>query len=123
VQVGVGIPLFNGAQKARINASKINEAIADNSYLSGLQTLQTERETAFLEYQKYLQTAKWYEDSALKSSETISTTADKQFINGDINYLEWVMLTNQAVTVRSQYIDAIKNLNDAINQLKYLNNK
>jgi cobalt-zinc-cadmium resistance protein CzcA len=70
-----------------------------------------------------VQTTKWYEDSALKSAETISSTADKQFINGDINYLEWVMLTNQAVTIRSQYIDAIKNLNDAINQLNYLNSK
>jgi cobalt-zinc-cadmium resistance protein CzcA len=123
VQVGVGIPLFNGAQKAKIHASEINEAIADNNYLSGLQTLQIEREAALLEYQKYLQTIKWYEDSALKTSQTISTTADKQFINGDINYLEWVMLINQAVNIRSQYIDAVKNLNDAINQLNYLNNK
>jgi cobalt-zinc-cadmium resistance protein CzcA len=123
VQVGVGIPIFNSAQKARINASKVTEAIADNTYYLGLQTLQAERQTAFLGYQKYLQTAKWYEDSALKSAETISTAAGKQFINGDIDYLQWVMLTNHAVTIRSQYIDAVRNLNDAINQLNYLNTK
>jgi cobalt-zinc-cadmium resistance protein CzcA len=123
VQVGVGIPLFNSAQKARINASKVNESIADNSYLIGFQTLQKEKETALIDYQKFLQTANWYEQTALKSAETISSTATKQFINGDINYLEWVMLTNQSVTIKSQYLDVIKSLNEAINQLNYLNNK
>jgi cobalt-zinc-cadmium resistance protein CzcA len=123
VQVGVGIPLFNSAQKARINASKVNESIADNSYLLGLQTLQKEKETALIDYQKFLQTANWYEQTALKSVETISSTATKQFINGDINYLEWVMLTNQSVTIKSQYLDVIKSLNESINQLNYLNNK
>ena len=123
VQLGLGIPLFNGAQKAKINASKINEAIADNTYLQGLQTLQSRRETALLEYKKFLQTAQWYEQTALKTAENISSTASKQFLNGDINYLEWVILINQSVTIKSQYLDINRNLNDAINQLNYLNNK
>ena len=123
VQVGVGIPLFNGAQKARINASKVNEAIADNSYFLGLQTLQEEKETALIDYQKFLQTATWYEQTALKNAETISSTASKQFINGDINYLDWVMLMNQSITIKSQYLDVIRSLNESINQLNYLNNK
>jgi cobalt-zinc-cadmium resistance protein CzcA len=120
VQIGVGIPLFNGAQKARINAAKVNETIADNSYLSGLQTLQKERESALIDYQKFLQTAAWYEQTALKNAETISSTATKQFINGDINYLEWVMLINQSISIKSEYLDVIKSLNGTINQLNYL---
>jgi cobalt-zinc-cadmium resistance protein CzcA len=123
VQIGVGIPLFNSAQKARINVSKVNETIADNNYFLGLQTLQKEKETALIEYQKFLQTANWYEQTALQSAETISSTATKQFINGEINYLEWVMLINQSVTIKSQYLDVIKSMNETINQLIYLNNK
>ena len=123
VQVGVGILLFNGAQKAKISASKVNEAIAHNQYLSGLQALQKEREMALVEHLKNFETAKWFETTALTNSETIAATATTQFINGDINYLEWVMLTNQSVSIKSQYLDVIKNLNDAINQLNYLNNK
>ena len=121
--MGVGIPLFNSAQKARINASKVNEAIADKSYFLGLQTLQKEKETALIDYQKFLQTATWYEQTALKNAETISSTASKQFISGDINYLDWVMLMNQSITIKSQYLDVIKSLNETINQLNYLNNK
>ncbi|HTM67326.1 MAG TPA: CusA/CzcA family heavy metal efflux RND transporter [Flavipsychrobacter sp.] len=123
VQMGVGIPLLYGAQKARIGASQVNEAIADNSYYSALQILQKKTKEALLEYQKYLQTVNWYEQTALKTAETISSTANHQFVNGDIDYLQWVILTNQAVTIKSQYLDAIKNLNDAVHQLNYLNNK
>lgn len=123
VQLGLGIPIFNGAQKAKINASKIEEVMAHNSYLNGLKTLQSERNTALIEYQKSLQTAEWYEQTALKAAQAISSTATKQFVNGDINYLEWVMLINQSVTIKSQYLDVIKSLNEAINQLNYLNNK
>ena len=53
VQLGVGISLFNGAAKAKISASKVNEAIAENSYLQRMQTLTTEIETALLEYRKF----------------------------------------------------------------------
>jgi cobalt-zinc-cadmium resistance protein CzcA len=123
VQMGLGIPIFKGAQKAKINASKVNEAIAENTYLQGLQTLQSERESALIEYQIFLQTAAWYEQTALKTAETISSTATRQFVNGDINYLEWVILSNQSVSIKSQYLDVIKNLNEAINQLNYLINK
>jgi cobalt-zinc-cadmium resistance protein CzcA len=123
VQIGVGIPIFNGAQKAIISAAKVKEAISENNFELGLQTLNAEKKTTLIEYQKYLQTIRWYENTGLKSAETISSTATKQFVNGEINYLDWVVLMNQAVTIQSQYVDVIKNLNETINQINYLNSK
>jgi len=123
IQIGVGIPIFNGAQKAIISAAKIKEVIAENNYELGLQTLNAHKKAAVLEYQKFLESAKWYENTGLKSAETISSTATKQFVNGEINYLDWVVLMNQAVTIQSQYIDVIKSLNETINQINYLNSK
>jgi cobalt-zinc-cadmium resistance protein CzcA len=123
VQVGVGIPIFNGAQKAVISAARVKESIAENIYEIGLQTLNAEKKTVSLEYQKYLESSKWYENKGLKSAETISKTATKQFVNGEINYLDWVVLMNQVVTIQSQYVDVIKNLNETINQINYLNSK
>ena len=123
VQIGLGIPIFNGAQKAIISAAKVKESIAENNYELGLQTLNADKKAALIEYQKYLQTTRWYEETGLKSAETISSTATKQFVNGEINYLDWVVLMNQAVTIQSQYIDVIKSLNETINQINYLNSK
>ena len=123
VQFGVGIPLFLGSQKAKINSSKTLELIAENSYQLGLQTLKTEYKITFKQYQTQLQTVKYFEDTALQNANIITKTANQQFTNGDINYLEWTMLINKAGSIQSNYIDAVKDLNQSIIQLNYLISK
>jgi len=123
VQIGLGIPIFNGSQKAVIRAAKVQEAIAQNNYELGVQTLIAEKKAALLAYEKSLESANWFETTGLKSAETIASTATTQFAGGEINFLEWVVLINQAVTIQSQYLDVIKSLNEAINQMNYLNSK
>ena len=123
IQIGLGIPIFNGAQKAIINSAKVKEAITESAYEIGLQTLNAEKKTALIAYQKYFQTVQWFENTALKSAAIISSGATQQFANGEINYLDWVILINQSVSIQSQYIDVIKNLNESINHINYLNSK
>jgi heavy metal efflux system protein len=121
-QATVSIPLFNSAQKARIKAAKINERISEHNYQAGSASLRNQYREAFESYQKYLQAVSYYEKTALPNADTIAKTAYSQFWGGDINYLEWVLLTNQAITIRSEYIDALRNLNNSTIQLKnYLN--
>lgn len=123
VQAGVAIPIFNGAQRARIDAAKINEQISGVNYRLGLATLSNQYREAFFIYQKYQQTVAWYESTALPNAAIIARTANKQFFGGDINYLEWVILSNQAISIRSQYIDALHNLNNATIQLNNFSNQ
>jgi len=123
VQFGVGVPLFFGSQKAKINSSKTLELISENNYQLGLQTLKTEYQATFKQYQTQLQTVKYFEDTALQNANTITKTANDQFTNGDINYLEWTMLINNAVSIQSNYADAVKELNQTIIQLNFLTSK
>lgn len=123
VQFGVGVPLFFGSQKAKINSSKTLELISENNYQLGLQTMKTEYQTVFKQYQMQLQTVKYFEETALKNASTITKTANDQFANGEINYLEWTMLINNAVSIQSNYTDAVKELNQTIIQLNYLTSK
>lgn len=123
VQIGVGVPLFFGAQKAKINATKINKSISENNYLKELHSFQNQYYLALTQYQTNSSTIAYFENNGLKNAELIYNTANKQFDNGEINYLEWVMLTNQAITINSNYLDAVKNLNESIIQLNYLTTK
>jgi cobalt-zinc-cadmium resistance protein CzcA len=123
VQFEFGVPLFFGSQKAKINSSKTLELINENNYQIGLQTLNAEYQTAFKQYQTQLQTVKYFEETALQNANTITKTANQQFVNGGINYLEWTMLINNAVSIQSNYTDAIKDLNQSIIQLNYLTSK
>jgi cobalt-zinc-cadmium resistance protein CzcA len=120
VQVGLGIPLFFGSQRAKINASKINQHISENDYVVELNNLQLGYKSVIRQYQTNLETVNYFEKTALKNAKLIFETADKQFLNGELNYLEWVMLTNQAIGIQSNYLDAVKNLNETIIQINYL---
>jgi len=123
VQFGVGIPLFFGSQKAKINSSKTLELITENNYQIGLQAMKTEYQAAYKQYQTQLQAVKYFEDNALQNASTITKTANDQFANGDINYLEWTMLINNAISIQSNYADAVKDLNQSIIQLNFLTSK
>ena len=120
VQVGLGIPLFFGSYKAKINASKINQYISENDYVIERNNLQLGYKSVIGQYQTNLETVNYFEKTALKNAKLIFETANKQFLNGELNYLEWVMLTNQAIGIQSNYLDAVKNLNETIIQINYL---
>ena len=118
--IGVGIPLFSSSQKAKINASKTYEQISENNYLQQEQLLASQYRGLLIQYQTYLQNVHYFETSALPNANIITQTANKQFINGDINYLEWVMLTNQSISIQNSYLDAIRLLNESIISINYL---
>lgn len=123
IQIGLGIPVFTGSQKAKINAAKINENIAANEYEWKLKNFENAYHSAFMEYQKFEEMVRYFESTALKNAATITETAEKQFLNGDINYLEWVLSINQAIGIQSDYIEAVKNLNNALAELNFYNNQ
>jgi cobalt-zinc-cadmium resistance protein CzcA len=120
IQVGVGIPIFTAAQKAKINSEKVNKLVAESSYSVGLQNLNIAYRTAIIEHEKFQKTVDYFEKTALNNSTLISSTAQQQLVNGSINYLEWVTLINQATAIRNDYIEAIKNLNESAIQINYL---
>ncbi|SFT05857.1 CusA/CzcA family heavy metal efflux RND transporter [Sphingobacterium wenxiniae] len=123
IQIRLGIPVFTGSQKAKINAAKINENIAANEYEWKLKNFENAYHSAFMEYQKFEEMVRYFESTALKNAATITETAEKQFLNGDINYLEWVLSINQAIGIQSDYIEAVKNLNTALAELNFYNNQ
>ncbi len=123
VQIGIGVPLYFFSQQAKINSSELLELIAENNYEIGKQTLRTEYQAALKQYQTQLQTVRYFEKTALRNADTITNTANHQFTSGDINYLEWTMLINNAISIQSNYTDAVKELNLSIIQLNYLTTK
>jgi len=123
VQFGVGVPLFFGSQKAKINSSKMLELISENNYEIGLKKLKFEYETTIINYQTQLQSITYFENTALQNANTITKTANAQFASGEINYLEWTMLINNAVAIHSAYTDSVNELNQTIIQLNFLTSK
>jgi cobalt-zinc-cadmium resistance protein CzcA len=113
-QFGIALPLFNSAITNKQKAFEINTQIAENSLTNEKLKLQNQYQELLQEYKKQKEMLAYYENKALKNVDLVSAAANKKFINGDINYLEWVMLINQNTTIQSNYIEAVRKENQTI---------
>ncbi|CAN5455732.1 CusA/CzcA family heavy metal efflux RND transporter [soil metagenome] len=120
VQLGIGIPIFNKAQKARVKAAEQKEIITGASTELAMQQLNLNLQQQWNEYLKYLQVVQYYKSSALAQSEVIIKTANLNYKNGEINYIEWGTLISNSINLQSQYIDALKAFNNGRTELEYL---
>ena len=120
VQLGVSVPIFSGGQKSRIQAAKIAESVAENDLANTEFTLQNQLKKLTNIYNSNLDIVSQYESSELKNADVITETAKKQFLAGEINYLEFVILVNQAVALKNNYADAVWKLNQSAIELEYI---
>lgn len=123
VQVGIGISIFSKGQKAKIAVAKMQESILQNQYQYELLNLQNQYSKFLSNYNSNVEIVKYFEDTELKNAALITQTANKQFINGNINYLDFVMLTNQAINIQNNYIEAVKALNESIIAINFITSK
>ncbi|MGL6267267.1 MAG: TolC family protein, partial [Chitinophagaceae bacterium] len=119
-QFGLGLPLFNGATKSRIKAAQIsadvNQIEKENAYrqVSGqLKIWQSE-------YLKHFEAVKYYRDTGLMHADLIIKNAGKSFQSGDLSYMEWTLLMNQAVQIKLTYLEALQSLRQTQAELIYL---
>lgn len=78
--------------------------------------------TYLARYNAAIRILAYYEDEALKNARLVSAAAEKQFIAGQINYLDYVVLVNQATALENDYYISLREYNEAIIQLNYLSN-
>ncbi|MFN7585876.1 MAG: hypothetical protein ACK5RI_08165, partial [Bacteroidota bacterium] len=74
-------------------------------------------------YRQYLQhtrSLQYFEKEGLPTAELVTSTAGKQLIAGQINYLQWVQLIHQSIATRSQYLETLHAANISAIQLNYL---
>jgi len=122
-QFGLTIPLLNSSMKNKQQALEINTEIAKNNIENETINLKNQIYKWFQIYKKQHQAIDYYESNGLKNIGLIMAAADNKFANGAINYIEWVMLINQNIEIQNAYIEAIRNYNEAIINLKNITAK
>lgn len=123
VQIGVGIPLFTKGQRALAKAAKAKVAISENQYQRKEMELKTRLSQQMNNYTSQMKIVENYEQKQLPKSETLLKAAEKQMEAGEIDYLDWIILTNQAVKTKVDYIDSIEKLNETTSELNFLLSK
>lgn len=123
VSLSLGIPLFNKVTKAKIRAGKVNEEVAKISTEATVQQIKTNLQQLNGEYIKQQRNVQYYEQTGLQQAELIFKNAKLAFENGEISYLEWTILMNNAVGIQLNYIEAVSLYNQTVIQLEYLTTK
>ncbi len=116
--VGIGVPLFYSGQKARIQAAKINATQAQYEYELAKMQLEANKSNLLTAYAQQLTTVQQYKNTMLPNAQSIISAANQKYYSGDINYLEWVMLMNQAWQTKTEYLDAAQQLNETTFELE-----
>lgn len=122
LSAGISIPLFAGAQSARISAAKVEWQLAQQRSDYVAMQLEAELQNVMQQIKKYSASLQFYEGQGLKNADLIVKTAALQFSAGEIDYLQWVMLIDQAITIRNEYLESLFNYNLAVIQAQKLNN-
>jgi len=119
VQINLGIPVFTGANKARREALQINTDYLEKKAAVQKQQLQNQYANFHTKFEKDKLSLENYERQALPDAEAISKTANTQFFNGEINFLEWAVLTSQVIDAKLDYFNLVKAANDNIISILY----
>jgi len=119
-QIGVGIPIFNKGVRAAIQSAQMMEGVKLGAYEYKKADLQAQISQKYILYKETLNQLVQYEQKALPNAVLIRTVSEKQFSNGQINYLEYVMLTNQAIGIENEFLEMKRQLNQYIIDLHYL---
>jgi cobalt-zinc-cadmium resistance protein CzcA len=113
VNVGISLPILTFGQRAKIRANNVMVQQREKELEAAKQQYQTELFQAINTYDRNRELLGTYQSVLLKNSATVIEAANKRFQSGDTGYLEWVILVNQALDMRSSYFNVIEQLNQS----------
>jgi len=122
ISAGISIPLFFNAQSSRAKAAKLEWQSRAKQADQTQRQIRTDLKDAFDQVEKFRESLHYYENKGLKNAGLIIHTADQQFQEGEIDYLQWVMLVDQAISIRNEYINIRSSYNQAVIYWQKLNN-
>jgi len=121
--LGLSLPIFATAQKARIAAAETNIAVQQQN-ATYLQTqLQSQLQQQVKELEGYQSIMDYYTQTALPNAQTIVAKIAKGYQSGDIGYVEYLQGLQTALDIQKNYLQAVNNYNQASINTLYLTNK
>ena len=120
INLGLSIPIFSTAQKSKIAASKVQIEQNKLENIALQQQLNSNFKNLLNSYHQNKKLVMAYEKNTLPNAALLIETAGRKMTAGEITYLEWVMIINQAIQIKSEYLNYIQQLNENVIELEKL---
>ncbi|RZJ55436.1 MAG: TolC family protein, partial [Flavobacterium sp.] len=119
-QIGLAVPIFNGAGRSRVSAEKLAIQVARSNY----ESIQSQVSLAYIQetqrYESFKKQVDFYRSTGLKLAEEQTRIAQVSFDLGEIGYLEYTQHISGAVQTKLAYLEALSRLNQSAIQIQYL---
>jgi len=119
-QAGINIPLWFFPQQGRIQAAKAEVQIAQSNYERQYVDMLSNLRQRQKEYEKLTKTIDYYKQQALRLSEEQIIAADKSYLAGEIEYVDYIQNLNNAITVKQNYLQFLNQYNQIVVEIKFL---
>ncbi|MEZ0487584.1 CusA/CzcA family heavy metal efflux RND transporter [Fibrella aquatica] len=119
-QLGVSIPLFAKAGKARVASARIGQERAEAQRVARQRSLEGDVATTIQGYQKDRQALTYYRESALPQAALIREQVTKAYRAGEIGYVELLQNLRTVSEIQTGYLAALNDLNQTLINLDFL---
>jgi len=121
-QVGMAFPLWFGNHKAKINAAKTETQIVQDEFDNYKSTLKIHYQSLLSDLLKYEEGITYYENQGKTLAKELFSNAEKAFTNGEINFLQYVQLLENAKNIERNYLENLLQYNNTVLEANYLIN-
>jgi cobalt-zinc-cadmium resistance protein CzcA len=120
LEVGIEVPLFFGSQKSKINSAKINEEIQITKREKIQLELQTKYHTLKNNLNNLQEKLNYYKNDGNTLSEETIFHASRAFESGEINFLQYIQLLENASQIEINYLNTIYDHNNTVIEINFL---
>ncbi len=119
-EVGIGVPLFYGATKAKVKAAKKDREIKELEIKQEESQRQKEYAACMSRYTSAFNRLAYYGKEGTERASELARLSTLEYENGEISYLEYVNALQEAIDVRMKYAAVVNEYNQAVIALRRL---
>ncbi len=123
IQAGIAIPLWFAPYSSKAKAAGIRVKVAEtNAEYYSKSAMGSYRELMG-EYSKFSNSVEYYEKQAVPESDLIIRQATLSYKAGALDYLDYVLSLNRALSIKQNYLDALNGFNQTIINIEFITGK
>ena len=117
-EVGVGVPLFFGATKAKVKAARQERDILQHEMRAEQLRQTTEYQSLLSRINAAHSRIEYYRESGTAKANEMTRLATLEYEQGEITYIEYTNVLQESVSIRQKEASAIHEYNQAVIELQ-----
>jgi cobalt-zinc-cadmium resistance protein CzcA len=123
VQAGISVPLWFPAYTSKNKAATIYYEKSQTDAENYSKSVSGSLKSLLDEFRKFSASVNYYESQAVPEADLIIDQASKSYKAGALDYLDFVLTLNRALTIKQNYLDALNNCNQTLISIDFVTGK